>query len=1114
MTRVQPSRSLALLAAGALAITVMSAQAGSAADPPTPPDGWSATGVEQDGPAIHAPLSASGAMALSDEDLLSRTDAEVVPVMVKLDLDGAASYAGGKEGLPATSPEVTGKSLSANPAAVNRYLAHAEEVTAEAADAIAETVPTAEVTGSFEVAYGGLSALLPASKAKDLLKVPGVVAVQADEARVLQTDTSPDFIGATEVWPSLGGSSTAGEGVIVGVLDTGIWPEHPSFADPGIDAPDGGPWGCEFGDGSNPDLGDAFSCNDKMLGAYAFLDTNVMVTGDLANDYCSGTECTARDDNGHGTHTSSTAAGSPVESAVVLGVDRGSISGVAPGASVVMYRVCRPGCYESDSVAAVQQAITDGVDVLNFSISGGTNPYTDAVELAFLDATAAGISVNASAGNEGPGAGTAGHGGPWVTTVAASTTDRHFQTDVVLTADNGDTFTKVGDTVTDGLAGAPVIHASAIPGYEALCLEPLPDGSVDGMVVVCDRGVNARVDKGYNVLQGGAAGMILLNLVTQGTQTDNHWLPAAQLEGPNEEFKEFLATHSGVTAAWAPGQPRTVRGDVMAGFSSRGPLGPVLKPDVTAPGVQILAGHTPTPNSISSGPPGELYQAIAGTSMSSPHAAGASALLTAAHPDWSPSEIKSALMTTSVQDVLEEDGQTVADPFDRGAGSIRVNRAVDPTFVLDVPSEDYYAAADGAMDAMDLNLASIYVDPLPGTVTVERTVRNVSDQTQRFDARVTSDEGVAVSVSPKNPVVEAGASVTLSVTIDTTAAEAGWHFGQITLTPKSKHYAAAVLPVAVNSADADLVLEHSCEPTEIRTSESAECTATLTNYGAADAEVTASLTAPKKVVVSDVSAPAEGTANGWTFEGTVGGAQAPTIDSVTEGGSPAGYLPLQAFGIAPISGVADESIVNFSTPAFQFGSETYSRIGMTSNGYAVVGGGTASDVEFNPRGIPHAAAPNNVLAPLWTDLNPAAGGALRIGSLTDGVTNWLVLEWSGVPAYGTALSNSFQIWIQLGADESVTYAYDTVQGVGANPWVMGAENRDGTSGATLPLAGPTDATGTDWTVNTSPPTAGEVVTIDYSASSRFAGTYQLRVEASSAGGRTTLAEVVNLVVAR
>src|SRR5690606_11705983 len=133
VTRVQPSRSLALLAAGALAITVMSAQAGSAADPPTPPDGWSATGVEQDGPAIHAPLSASGAMALSDEDLLSRTDAEVVPVMVKLDLDGAASYAGGKEGLPATSPEVTGKSLSANPAAVNRYLAHAEEVTAEAA---------------------------------------------------------------------------------------------------------------------------------------------------------------------------------------------------------------------------------------------------------------------------------------------------------------------------------------------------------------------------------------------------------------------------------------------------------------------------------------------------------------------------------------------------------------------------------------------------------------------------------------------------------------------------------------------------------------------------------------------------------------------------------------------------------------------------------------------------------------------------------------------------------------------------------------------------------------------------------------------------------------------
>lgn len=1104
---------LALFAAGTLALTVMSAPVGTAADPPAP-DGWTATPLAQDGPVEHAATSASGSMARSDEALLARTDGEVVPVMIKLDLDGAASYAGGTEGLAATSPQVTGKSLADNRGAVNRYLNHARGVTSDAAAAVADTVPAAEVTGSFEVAYGGLSALVPANQAKDLLKVPGVVAVQSDEAQEIQTDATPEFIGATEVWPSLGGSSTAGEGVVVGVLDTGIWPEHPSFADPGIDRPDVGAVGCEFGDGTNPALGDAFECNDKMLGAYAFLDTNVLVNGDLANDYCSGTECTARDDNGHGTHTSSTAAGSPVEEAVVLGVDRGPISGIAPGASVIMYRVCRPSCYQSDSVAAVNQAITDGVDVINFSIGGGTSPYTDPVELAFLDASAAGVSVNASAGNEGPGAGTAGHGGPWVTTVAASTSDRHFRTDIVLTAADGDTYTKVGDTVTDGIAGAAVVHASEVAPFDPLCQTPLPAGSVTGMVVVCDRGVNARVEKGYNVLQGGAAGMILLNLVTQGTQTDNHWLPTAHLEGPNDEIKEFLSAHEGVTATWGPGEPREVRGDVMAGFSSRGPLGPVLKPDVTAPGVQVLAGHTPTPNAIASGPPGELYQAIAGTSMASPHAAGAAALLTAAHPDWTPAEIKSALMTTSVQDVLEEDGVTATDPFDRGAGSIRVDRAAEPSFVLDVPTEDFYAAAAGELESVDLNLASVYVDPLPGTVTVERTVRNVTGTTQRFDALVSADPGVSITVSPKNPVVQKNSSITLTITIDTTAAAEGWNFGQITLAPKSKHYAAAVLPVAVNASDASLELSHSCEPTEITRSGSAECTASLTNLGATDTEVTASLTVDRKVVVSDVSAPATATATGWTFEGTVAGAHPPTVDSITEGGSPAGYLPLAAFGIAPVAGVGDESIVNFTTPAFQFGSETYTRVGMTSNGYAVVGGGAAADVQFLPPGIPDAAAPNNVLAPFWTDLNPAAGGALRVGSLTDGIDTWLVFEWSGVPAYGTTLTNSFQIWIQLGETESITYAYDQLLGAGANSWVMGAENREGSSGATLPLTDPTDADGTDWTVNTSPPTAGEEVTITYTASSRHAGTYPLRVEATAPALRTTVAEVVNLVVMR
>ena len=214
------------------------------------------------------------------------------------------------------------------------------------------------------------------------------------------------------MWPDLGGQSQAGEGQIVGVLDTGIWPEHPMLRDTGMPKPAGGPWACQFGDGTDPVLGAPFTCNNKLIGAYAFLDTNLAINGGAPGEYCDNTtdECSARDSDGHGTHTSTTAAGDRVAHANLLGVDRGPISGIAPGASVIMYRVCLVnGCYSSDSVAAVQQAIEDGVDVINFSIGGGANPYSDPVELAFLDAYAANINVNASAGNDGPGNATAEH---------------------------------------------------------------------------------------------------------------------------------------------------------------------------------------------------------------------------------------------------------------------------------------------------------------------------------------------------------------------------------------------------------------------------------------------------------------------------------------------------------------------------------------------------------------------------------------------------------------------------------------------------------------------------------------------------------------------------------
>ena len=286
--------------------------------------------------------------------------------------------------------------------------------------------------------------------------------------------------------------------MLIGVLDTGIWPEHPSFSDPDPSGkayapPSGGPYPCDFGNTAwNPN--DApFTCNNKLIGAYEFLDTYKVAVGLLPEEFDS-----ARDYEGHGTHTSSTAAGNAGVDASIFGVDRGTISGIAPRAQVIMYRVCADeGCYSSDSAAAAEQAILDGVNVINFSISGGSNPFSDVVSQAFLDAYNAGVFVAASAGNAGPGADTTDHREPWVATVAASTGPRAFQTTATISG-GGTSLELTGTSLTAAGGPAPVYVSATDP----LCLDPYAPGSVTGMIVVCERGNNGRIEKGYNVSVG------------------------------------------------------------------------------------------------------------------------------------------------------------------------------------------------------------------------------------------------------------------------------------------------------------------------------------------------------------------------------------------------------------------------------------------------------------------------------------------------------------------------------------------------------------------------------------------------------------------------------------
>ncbi|MEO5920724.1 MAG: S8 family serine peptidase [Pseudolysinimonas sp.] len=1107
-----------MLAASALIFSGAIATPAFAADPP--PD-FTATSVTPSGPPEDGARSKSGQLAESDAALLARSDGQVVPIMVKVDVDPVASYTGDVDGFAATSPEVTGRELSLSDPAVAAYLRYVKDALAAALADIKAAVPSATLLNSYPIAYGGLAMTARATDAKTVLSVPGVAAVQDNALQhvpasdsgaasvaapssltapsgesaasapsaVLDNDAST-FIGADKVWPSLGGRDKAGQGVIIGVIDTGIWPEHPMLADNGIPHPAGGPWACEFGTGGD----DPFTCNDKLVGAYSFLDTYRALNAIGAEDFCSASDCSARDSEGHGTHTATTAAGSYVSTAPIFGVDRGPVSGIAPGASVIAYRALGPGGgYTSDLLAAVQQAIVDGVDVINYSISGSGSVYSDAVELAFLDAYAAGVTVNASAGNDGPGASTANHAGPWVTTVAASTFDRQFASTLTLTSTDGATYSKAGSTLTQGVTGAAVVLAASVPGYTggALCLTPFAAGSLTGQVVVCQRGENGRVEKGFNALQGGAAGMILYNAAASDVETDNHFLPAIHLEGPNTDLLTFLGAHPGITATWAAGQAGPATGDVMAGFSSRGPIGEFLKPDITAPGVQILAGLTPESTDLATGPTGELYQAIAGTSMSSPHAAGVSALVIAAHPSWTPGQVKSALMTSSLQAVTNVDGSP-AGVFDRGAGSIRADRALSPTLTISETAAEYVASAADPLSRQDLNTPSIFVDPLPGAAVVTRTVTNVTSSTQTFTVKSKMAGGTQAIVSPAAFTLQPGKSRTVKIVLSGVDAADGWHEGQLTFTSSRSGATPVVVPVAVNVGEAQISLAQSCTPAEIQRGSSTTCTVTASSSLPVDVQATIDVTASPLLKVTAVGAPATKKPFGAKWTGTLTAAKPPTIDAVEpvpNGDTPGGgFLPLGDFGIAPVAGVGDESIVNFNVPSFVYGGEVYTSIGIVSNGYLVVGGGTSADVEFQPpASFPDAATPNNVIAPYWTDLNPADGGALRVGTLSDGVNTYLVAEWEDVPTWSGNGTNSFQIWITLGATEQTYITYGgpltAEPGVGS---LTGAENRTGSSGVTV---SPVDSDSA-YQVLTSPPAAGGAVTFDYTVKGLVRGTWK------------------------
>ncbi|MBA2551939.1 MAG: S8 family peptidase, partial [Nocardioidaceae bacterium] len=686
--------------------------------------------------------------------------------IVLLDAAPAVAYDGGIAGYRATAP-AAGDRFDADTRAAERYVNLLEDHQ----DAVAATVD-AEPFYHYTASLNGFAAELSAADVRRLEARRDVTAVVRDEKRELDTVNTPRFLGLSGVlglWRRLGGpdsSNGAGKGVVVGIVDSGIDSDSKSFGQVSSEPPESWTGTCDTGDGS-------YSCNNKLIGGHYY------TAGQGGDDAIwEGEYLSPEDFGGHGTHTASTAAGKSGVDVNVEGIDFGTASGMAPAAKVSSYKVCwsasestSDGCFSSDSAAAIDQAVTDGVDVINYSISGSLTTTIDIVEVAFMYAADGGVFVAASAGNSGPGASTVAHPSPWITTVAATT---HTRDESTLVLGNGEEY--VGASVTDGIEDTPMVLAvdaaavGADPEDAQLCLPgTLDPAAVAGNMVVCDRGVNARAEKSLVVRDAGGVAMVLVNVTPSSLNGDLHYVPSVHLQDTDRpDIYSYVETAEEPTGAILAGQgdgSTAAPPPAIAAFSSRGPSlsadGDLLKPDIAAPGVDVLAAVAPEGNN------GRNFDFYSGTSMSSPHIAGLAALVAQKHPRWSPMMIKSAMMTTASN---LSDGR---DPFAQGAGFVEPNSFMDPGLVFDSDFSDWedfltgqgLPLSDNPVAASNFNGPSVAINDLAGRETVTRRVTNVDDKAATYRlTRSVGLPGIRFSMSPETFRLRPGRSRDIELT--------------------------------------------------------------------------------------------------------------------------------------------------------------------------------------------------------------------------------------------------------------------------------------------------------------------------------------------------------------
>lgn len=745
-------------------------------------------------------------------------------------------YYGDIPGYPATRADLTNQDkFSADTPASRHYANYLADRRATFTKNINSKLDiNLDIVAEFSATFNGLAVQLTKEEAATLATHPAVAHIEKEMVYTPTTDAGPEWVNSNPVWQGLGGiTATRGAGVVIGIMDTGIDPWNPSFADlsgDGYDHENPLGSGNYLGvcDPSNTDPKEGvvaydptFPCNDKLIGVWGF--TNA--------------DASPRDMRGHGSHVAATAAGNVVTASINTsdGPYEATIMGVAPQANLIVYDVCNDNanrCYSLAQQLAWEQIILDGVvDVVNYSIGSPFPTYdvwNNVSAQAWLSLREAGIFVATSAGNWGPNEATVGSPAdlPWITAVGASSHNRAFSTTLSLSNVAGDQLDLFGLSQNGGLGLNEIVFAADYVaaadftfGFTvedvARCSPGIfPPGTFSGQIVICERdGIYSRVSKGQTVSYAGGSGLILVQPEPfaggpGALAADNHVIPAVHVSNQSyQQLQNFYqaAPSQNISGSISVSQVTfdPMFGNQMARFSSQGPgqtFENVLVPALSAPGQAILSA-----GKINGTDGNSSYRLMSGTSMSSPHVAGAAALLIALYPTWTPQEIASALQLTARPVGMDPDGLKTATAFDQGSGQLDVAAAAAAGIIMDIDPADFRAlnpAVEGRAPST-LNNPSLVAGACQRLCRWERTLRNPTDQTITWTATLTTPVGSSGTISPAVFSLAAGEFITVEISFAAGILpyDSGWVFGEVVLEPDKPQVSTARLPLAAYPID-------------------------------------------------------------------------------------------------------------------------------------------------------------------------------------------------------------------------------------------------------------------------------------------------------------------------